>query len=197
MSKAQAHSESSAAQRILEVASELFYQNGYHATGINEVIAKAGVAKATFYSHFPSKEDLAREYIEETGKAEVRHIDGFIARAKDPMEKYLAVIASLEPWLLETDFRGCPFINLASETPDPDSPLREAGKMVYSEARNRVTEACQELIASDSKRYGHLDPEQLTRNYMLIFVGAIGLAEIYHAMWPLEHALEGARGLIR
>ena len=51
-------------ERILAVASELFYRQGYRATGINEVIARSGVAKATFYNHFPSKEDLCLAYLQ-------------------------------------------------------------------------------------------------------------------------------------
>lgn len=196
MSTTKAHSDSSPAERILEVASELFFQNGYRATGINEVIAKAGVAKATFYSHFPSKEALAVAYIERAASIEVEYLDEYIARAKDPAERYLSVMVSLRDWLKDTEYRGCPFINLASEAPDPASPLREAGMWVYSEARQRVATLSRELIASDPEKYGHLDPETLTRDYMLLFAGAVALAGVYHAIWPADHALEGARALL-
>ena len=196
MSKTKADITGSAAQRILEVASELFFQNGYRATGINEVIAKAGVAKATFYSHFPSKEALAQAYIENAARAELRYLDECIARGRNPLERFLSVMISLQDWLKETDYRGCPFINLASEAPDPNSPLREAGKWVYAEARQRVARVSRELVASDATKYGHVDSEGLTRDYMLLFAGAVSLAGLYHAMWPVEEALEGVHALI-
>ena len=104
-------STGSAAERILEVATDLFYKQGYRATGINEVIKKSGVAKATFYSHFPTKDDLCKVYLKGLRDRELEFIDSYIAAASDPESRFLAVIESLEPWLIDTEFRGCAFIN--------------------------------------------------------------------------------------
>jgi AcrR family transcriptional regulator len=196
MSKTSTRQRSAAAQRILEVASNLFYRRGYRATGINEVIDTSDVAKATFYNHFPSKDDLALAYIEQARVAELEYMESCIAAEEDPVRRLLTVIESLDPWLQSTDFRGCPFINLASEVPDAASPLRQAGIKVYDAVRNRVRELSADLIASDRQRYGHLEPGRLADEYLLLFTGAIALAEIYHALWPVEHALAGARRLI-
>jgi hypothetical protein len=67
---------------------------------------------------------------------------------------------------------------------------------VYDTARDIVQILAEELLASDPKKYGHLDATEVTKDYMLIFTGAIGLAEIYHAIWPIEHATEAARRLV-
>ena len=183
-------------ERILKVATDLFYRQGYRATGINEVIEKSGVAKATFYSHFPSKDDLALAYLQQVKEGEIAHMENSIQAAKGPRERFYAVIRSLEPWLVDTKFRGCAFINIVSETPDPKNPLRKVGREVYDYTRARVETLATELIASDAGKYGHLDAKELTSEYMTAFIGAIALAEIYHAVWPVGDALNTARRLI-
>jgi len=180
----------------MSVVADLFYRQGYRATGINEVIEKSGVAKATFYSHFPSKDDLALAYLQQLKDTEIAHVDNAIKAAKGRVNRFLAVIRSLEPWLLDTEFRGCAFINMASEIPDPKHPLRKVGREVYDHVRTRVATLAEELIASNASKYGHLDARELTSDYMVVFTGAISLAEIYHAIWPIEDALNTARRLI-
>ena len=187
---------SPAAERILEVASDLFYRQGYRATGINEVIARSGVAKATFYNHFPSKDDLGLAYLKRTREGELRYLERAVAARRSPETRLLAVIESLGPWLEDTGYRGCAFVNMASEIPDPESPLRGEGVALYDAIRKRVSQLAAEMIASDDEKYRHLEAGQLTRDFMVIFAGAVALAEIYHGSWPVEHALEAVRRLI-
>lgn len=183
-------------ERILTVAGDLFYRQGYRGTGINEVIQKSGVAKATFYNHFPTKDDLGLAYLRQAMQREVVHVENFIQAANRPLDRFLSVMRSLVPWLEETDFRGCPFINMASEIPDPENALRNVGKATYDYVRARLQTLSEELIASDEARYGHLDARVLTGEYMIALAGALALAEIYHAMWPVENALSTVRRLI-
>jgi AcrR family transcriptional regulator len=72
-------------ERIMSVAADLFYKQGYRATGVNEVIEKSGVAKATFYSHFPSKDDLALAYLRQLKDIEIAHVDNTIWPVKDAL----------------------------------------------------------------------------------------------------------------
>jgi len=180
----------------MHVARELFFKQGFKATGINEVIDKSGVAKATFYSHFPTKNDLGHAYIRSMKESEMAYLDKSIAEQKGAVNRLMAVIESLGPWLIKTEYRGCPFVNLASEIPDPKSPLRKEGIAVYDYAREKVRQLTAELIDSNKKKYAHLDVEDLTNTYMTLFAGAIAQAEIYHAIWPVDHALNAARRLI-
>lgn len=181
--------------RIMDVASDLFFRQGYHATGINQIIAESGVAKATFYSHFKSKDELCKCYLEKLAQGEMLNIDGFIAEAKNPVERYMAPMRSLEPWLASTEFRGCPFVNIASEVPDPSSPLRKIGMNVYAGVGRKVESVCRELIAS-SPQYQHLKVEELSKSYSLVFAGAIALSELYHDVWPAQEAVKAAERLI-
>jgi len=185
-----------ARDRILKVASDLFYNQGYRATGINEVIEKSGVAKATFYNHFPSKDDLYEVCLKGLSENELSFVDEAVRNAKGPRNRFLAVIQSLEPWSMNTNYRGCAFMNTASEVPDPDSRLRRVGTRLYDEIRFRVEGLAEELIASDAGKYGRLEVKTLANDYMIAFSGAVALAEVYHANWPIEHGVEAAKRLI-
>ena len=189
---------SEAAERIIDVASDLFYSQGYRATGINEVIKKADVAKATFYNHFPTKDDLCMSCLVALREQELNFLDHYIAATEqdDPVTHFLCVIESMKPWAKNTDFRGCGFMNIAAEIPDYTNPLRKQGINLYDEIRKRVETLTARLIQSDQKQYGHLDPELIVNSYMLSFGGAVMYLELYHAIWPIDHALDTMRHLI-
>lgn len=108
-------------QRIVNAASELFRANGVRATGINAIIAHAGVAKATFYGHFRSKDDLIRLWLLSPGARWFDHVLAEIeARAHTPEERLTAFFDVLGDWLAADEFHGCPFINTAVEFRDAD-----------------------------------------------------------------------------
>ncbi|SFU16299.1 TetR/AcrR family transcriptional regulator [Mesorhizobium sp. YR577] len=111
-------------RRLLDTATQLFYEGGIHAVGIDRIIAEAGVAKATFYNHFPSKDDLVVAYLEEIdrlGRAAVA------ALPKQPPRKMIsAIMGRISEAVTAGGWRGCPFLNAAAEYPDPASPVRRA-----------------------------------------------------------------------
>jgi AcrR family transcriptional regulator len=117
---------SEARQRLLETADRLFYQQGIRAVGIDRIIAEAGVAKMTFYKHFPSKDDLILAVLkrqEESVLAFFRSaMDRHSKKAKNPL---LAFFAALKDLFESSGFRGCPFQNAAVELADPTHPCTE------------------------------------------------------------------------
>ena len=105
-----------ARERILETAHELFYQEGIRATGIDRVIAEAGVTKVTFYRHFPSKNDLVREFLD------FRHerwmswfVDALARHGANEGGGLHVMLDALAEWFASKDFRGCAFINTVVE----------------------------------------------------------------------------------
>lgn len=113
-----------ARQRLLETATRLFYAGGIHAVGIDRIIAEAGVAKATFYSHFPSKDDLVVAYLEDQdriGRAAVAALP-----PQPPRKRLAAILGRISTAAVAGDYRGCPFLNAAAEYADPASPVRRA-----------------------------------------------------------------------
>jgi len=101
-----------ARQRILLTAYKLFYQDGIRATGVDRVIAQASVTKATFYRHFPSKNDLITAFLD------YRHLR-WMEWFTETLEKYgndlPALVPTLAEWFMDVDFRGCAFINSVGE----------------------------------------------------------------------------------
>lgn len=196
MSKQSTGQSTSARERILQVASDLFYRQGYRATGINEVIQKSGVAKATFYNHFPSKDELGKAYLSNLVGYELAEFDATMIKEKQAEKRFLLPLQWIRQWLRETEFRGCAFLHTVAEFPDPKNPLRRYGKQFYDTARERVQNLVEELIASDTKKYGHLNTDAVTKSYMVILAGTIALAQIYHDEWPVDDALSTVQKLI-
>ena len=115
---------SPARRRLLDTATRLFYDNGIHSVGIDRIIAEADVAKATFYKHFPSKDDLVLAYIEEQdrlGRAAVASLP-----EQEPRAKIAAIMGRISNAVTGGGWRGCPFLNAAAEYPDPASTVRKA-----------------------------------------------------------------------
>lgn len=110
-----------ARERILVTASRLFYQEGLRATGIDRIIAESGVAKMSFYRHFPSKADLIRAFLEARHKAWMGWFAEAVEKRLDS-QGFAALSGALGEWFGQPDFRGCAFINTVAET-GRDFPL--------------------------------------------------------------------------
>lgn len=115
---------SPARRRLLETATRLFYTEGIHAVGIDRIIAEAGVAKATFYNHFPSKDDLVLAYVEEQDRQGREAVAALPEQT--PRKMIAAILGRISDAVTVGGWRGCPFLNAAAEYPDPASPVRRA-----------------------------------------------------------------------
>ncbi|UED83540.1 TetR/AcrR family transcriptional regulator [Streptomyces profundus] len=113
------------AQRILDVASELFYRRGIHAVGVDTIAAESGVTKRTLYNRFGSKDNLLTTYLETRDRRWRDLIDARLtAEGEDAVRRVLVPFAVLPEWLTESD-RGCSFVNAFAELPDTDHPGRK------------------------------------------------------------------------
>jgi AcrR family transcriptional regulator len=106
-----------ARERIVDTAYDLFSRRGIRGVGIDEVVERAGVAKATLYRHFTSKDELALEFLRER---EERWTYGWVAaearrRAATPEQQLLAIFDAFDGWFREADFEACSFINVLLE----------------------------------------------------------------------------------
>ena len=158
---------SEARARILEVAHDLFTMRRVRAVGVNEIIARAGVAKMTFYRHFRSKEDLAlaviarhetlwtREWLE----AEV------MRRADDPAGRLLAIFDIFDEWFKRPDFEGCFFLNTLVETPERGDPVREAS--------NQQIAAVRVILSNLAAQAGIAKPHDFAHKWQMVLLGSI------------------------
>lgn len=118
--------EAPAKMRILTTASHLFYQRGLHAVGVDEVVARSGVAKTTLYAHFRSKDELIAAYLaRQSGSWRALLEEKLAAFDGTPAESLDYVFQLIEGGCAEDSFRGCPFINFVVEYPDRTHPAWE------------------------------------------------------------------------
>jgi AcrR family transcriptional regulator len=182
-------------EKIIKTATDLFYRQGYHQTGINQIIEESGVAKATFYSNFKSKEELCITYLRELDRADTDAIKNTLNAISDPYDRYMAIIKGLKDYIEATEFRGCAFGNIAVEITEPDHPIRREVKLHEDRFRSILKDVVRDLKNSRAK-YKHINVERVTDNYYLIVEGAISASKNYNDTWPLERAVEVVQKII-
>jgi AcrR family transcriptional regulator len=150
-----------ARDRLLRTAEELFYAQGTRATGVDQILEVSGVGRASFYRHFPSKDDLVvavlqrrREWFRTGIKPRVAALGGH------PLDVFDVLAQRLE----ETGYRGCAFLNTMVEIPDPANPAhREA-----VEHKEEVRAYFAELLAA----HGYRDDEhEVSRRLLMLYDG--------------------------
>jgi len=181
--------------KIIEVATDLFYRQGYNATGIQQIIDAAGVSKGAFYTHFKTKEDLGLEYMRFRHSAEIGELKKMLSGIKDPYKKYYEFNSAMREWMKASEYRGCAFANMAAEVPDLKSPIRKEAKYHYEMFRTIIRDMVDDLIKSKPK-FKNLDAKYVADQYMIIQIGALTNAEIYQDTWPYDHAQVAIRKLI-
>ena len=106
----------SSRERLLDAADELFYEEGIHIVGIDRVIEKAGVAKASLYSTFGSKDELVRAYLNRKYEQRRTRITEWVARYDTPRDKLLGVFDALGESIAQPGYHGCAFANATAES---------------------------------------------------------------------------------
>ncbi len=158
-------------EQLVQTAVQLFQKHGYHATGIDRILAEAGVAKMTLYKHFRSKDELIlgalRQWDQEARNWLVRAIE---ARADDPAERLLALFDVLGSWFESGDFAGCMFNNASAEFADHDDPIHAAAAEHKRLFRHYLRE---QAVAAGAR-----DPDKLTQQIALLMEGAIMTAQV-------------------
>ena len=178
MKKKRDGSPSEARQRIINSALELFYRQGYLATGINQVIAESGVSKNTFYYYFPSKDDLCVAYLQERHKLWMGWLLDQLNASSAPYKKLIGLFDFLDKWLRECDFRGCAFLNIATEVPDVNHQIRKEVIQHKDELRKLFHRLLSDLKKS-AKKYSGIDVPLLSDFLYVLFEGTISSCQNY------------------
>ena len=160
----------SARERILAAANELFYAEGVHTVGIDRVIERAGVAKASLYNTFGSKDELVRVYLEQRHAGITARISRYLERYTDPRARLLGVFEAQGELFAEPGFRGCAFVSASAESPG-DAVSRAA-----DDYRGWV----RGLLTGLAREAGVLNPEKLGRQLHMIYDGASLSARMDH-----------------
>lgn len=177
-----------ARERILDAASTAFYRRGIGAVGVDAVVAEAGVAKATLYHHFRSKDELVVAFLRRRDERWRDWLRAAVERlAPDAGGRPLAVFDALGEWFASDDFRGCAFINAAAES-QPGTAVHD--RTVAHKA------AVLEWVHDLAEAAGARDPRALARSLTLLLDGGLASGSLDASPEAPEVAKASAGALV-
>jgi AcrR family transcriptional regulator len=164
-------SPATARDRLIDTAIALFNRYGFHATGVDRIVAVAKVAKKTLYAHFPSKEDLIIAALSRKRAAFAdKFLPAVVATSDQPRERLLSLFELAKSWFSDPDFYGCIFVNAAVEYSEPGHPINACAREFKTLLRGFALEQAQ--------AGGAADPEALADQIALLFEGATTVAQV-------------------
>ncbi|CAN7439043.1 TetR/AcrR family transcriptional regulator [Caulobacter sp. LjRoot300] len=153
-----------ASDRLIDAATELFYQHGFRAIGVDDIAARSGVTKTTLYRYFESKDELAAACLT---RLALEDLDELVAIAKrlpdDPVAQIRAVVAAAAAKVARPGYRGWLLSNLEAEISDQDHPIRRVGKLYKTRLRDHLVET--------ARHAGFAAPASLADGLLLLVEG--------------------------
>lgn len=175
-------------ERLLATAADLFYAEGIKSVGVDRIVSASNVTLATFYRHFPSKQDLVVSYLEGIHDLLVERANA-VPEALKGRDLVAAIGAEVLAEIGREGFRGCAFINAASEFEDPKSPVRrvvaEHRRWFYGRLRGAFADA------------GHRRPSNAARHFAMLRDGAVTAGYLDSATVAQRTFKRGVDGLLR
>jgi AcrR family transcriptional regulator len=161
-----------ARERVLDVATDLFYREGVRAVGIDTIIARSGVAKMSLYRNFASKDELVVAFLEERNRRFFAWWDRAVGTDADaPRERLRHLVAATIEKVRNPEHRGCPFLNTSAEFPGVDHPAHAVITAHKSEVRTRLLDLC--------RRLGAARPEALTEQLIVLMDGVYAFPQTF------------------
>jgi AcrR family transcriptional regulator len=174
--------------RILDAAFRLFYARGIRAVGVDLIIAESDVAKATFYKHFPAKDDLVVAYLDKVdGVWSAQLHDAAAAAGPHPADELVGLFDALGAACRRDGYRGCAFLNAAAEAV-PGSPVHDRTVAHKAAVLDWVTG-----LAADA---GAPDPRGLARSLTLLLDGGLASGALDADPEAAARAAQSARVLV-
>jgi AcrR family transcriptional regulator len=157
-------------QRLLEIASDLFYRKSIRAVGVEEIVKEAGIAKISLYRNFTSKDELVVAYLENQNTAYWKEIDEVLsAHPHDPRKQLKDLMTYVAERSSVPGYRGCPFINYCGEFAEHDHPGHRVAEANKREWRDRLLKL--------SKAIGAPSPKTLADGWFLLVEGAYAISQ--------------------
>ena len=180
---------SAARTRLLTTAIGLFYAEGIHSVGVDRIVAEAKVTRATFYRHFPGKDDLILAYLREVHRMDRAAVDAAVATHPSPAECLSAIAGAIAQNIASPGFRGCAFLNAAAEYPGADHPIHQE----VIAHRQWFLETLTTLMAQVHAETA--DPA--ARHFVMLRDGAMAAGCLFDPALVTETFLRGVDGLLK
>lgn len=177
-------------EKILATATNLFESRGIQASGVDTIIAEAGIAKATLYKHYPSKNLLVTAYLRDKSDRFYEWLNSrLISKKANSLEILIALCELVEQWIMTPEFHGLPFHIASVEFPDPDHPINQYSAVLAVELQGYLSK-----IAATA---GAKDPEALGQQLTILFEGAALVERLSPGVGAAKRAKNAALTLIR
>ncbi|MBB6407994.1 TetR/AcrR family transcriptional regulator [Mesorhizobium sangaii] len=176
-------------QHVVETAYGLFKRAGFHATGIDRIIAEADVAKMTMYRHFPSKDELIVEVLDYRARRFARQLDRLAEEVATPGQKIAKIFDWHQRWFRSPDFHGCLFAHALAEFGDPEHPVFKAVARQKNGLKKRM-----QLILEEEMPRGRA--ESVAAVLLMLIEGATLLAQMGQADTAIRDARKAALDII-
>jgi AcrR family transcriptional regulator len=181
---------SSVRERLLNTAADLFYREGIRAVGVDLVVEITGVAKTSLYRHFPSKDDLVAAVLERDDQNYWANWERIATQpGQTPQAELNAHMQWIAKYIGRPEFRGCAFLNAATEFPDPDHPGRQIALRHKAELRRR--------LGALTLRLGVKKPDELADQLVLLIDGAYVHGQLREKRGPVQALPSAAAALIQ
>ncbi len=179
---------SAARARILAAASRLFYTRGIRAVGVDALIAESGVAKATFYKHFPAKDDLVVAYLDQIDTIWTTQLhDAARAAGPEPQAQLVGLFDALTMTCRNDGYRGCGFLNAAAESPP--------GSVIHARTVAHK-DSVRAWVRTLAEQAGVHDPDHLARTLTLVLDGGLAAGALDADPAAADAARHVARDLV-
>lgn len=171
-------------ERIMNTACRLFYEQGYQATGINQIIEEAGIAKSSLYQHFASKEILLNDYLSTSREEWHTEMTAFTADCPAGKEKLMAMLIYRKERLERYNFKGCTFSRVVYELPNLD----ETSAAIILKHKEAIKAFIYTQLKAVKDPYPEDELLEMTELLFNLTEGAILQTTLYHSAKPLEDA---------
>ena len=168
-------------EHIITSAGDLFYLQGYNSTGINEIISKCDIAKATLYSHFKSKEDICIAYLKQRHSAFMDRLKSYVDQRNESKNQLLAIFDLLRDMYLEENFQGCWALKTLGElSPDQTNILK-----VIQQQKKELLLYLGEIVGDTISNLSKAETEKISGGLYLLYESAVTESHLFKNDWPI------------
>ncbi|WP_421808469.1 TetR/AcrR family transcriptional regulator [Flagellimonas sp.] len=180
-------------EHIISSAGELFYSQGYNSTGVNEIISKCDIAKATLYSHFKSKEDICIAYLKQRHHDFLENLKNYVGQRSKGRLQLLAIFDLLRDMYLQEDFQGCWALKTLGELAPDQTKILEVIQLQKKELLLYLGEVVGDNISNLSKA----ETEKISGGLYLLYESAVTESHLFKNDWPIFMARSIAPSLFK
>ena len=168
-------------KHIISSAGDLFYSQGYNSTGVNEIINKCDIAKATLYSHFKSKEDICVAYLNQRHSAFMSRLRSYVDQRNESKSQLLAIFDLLRDMYLEENFQGCWGLKTLGEL----SPDQTMILSVIQQQKKALLLYLGEIVGDTISNLSKAETEKISGGLYLLYESAVTESHLFKNDWPI------------